>query len=508
MPIKISSLSTKIKPVVLGPLVQGNTKLMTDANLKSETISNFTELVKAIRKTINPDDAIGTSVEGVVIMNGSTLKIKKSNLFFFIPPNKSSNYEMNYLKPIRDKVSKTSAAKEIDVWTLTYLGTNPRDKHVFEVTPSHTKMTKIKEVVKWLNTKWTPDTVVVKLAGSSSDAPSTDDVKDGASILEEYKSLSKQLKTTYPDTLLADAEQVSPLLVQLEVGIKGLEKLNNAATAADDLSEPEKAKITISYGKWLKKFQDAVELVQNGPSTENESTDEEVDPAVADLEKRLNALEQEKENIVGDTSMDLEAQIKAYSFLMGRCQLIGATPNYKAVFKRAAELKEQFNRILTDVQTAFDGNQELKAEMMKQIKEAGQVSAGFKAEIENDWNAYREKTKKFTTVKVAKRQLDAVIAKIKGSQELIENRSRGLILLAKRLNPNNKAAVLKISEHMTKARSIALKHKKTAMGLLEKATVRIDNMDAIMERTNISFDEKIKLMNVEVNAFRDLVLEI
>lgn len=446
MPITRVQVSTKIKPVLLKPLLQNSTKLMTDANLKQEAESNFNTLIRAI-KSVSDEEAKGTSIRGIIIKDGTTLSIKKtSNIFFLIPPHQESRYERSYLKPIRDSVSKTPFAKRVDVWTLTYVIDDSTPKYVFEVTPSHSKMTQITDVIKWLNSKWTPSNVLVRLANNSKEKEIAQPViVDGGSshpVLEEYKDLSRQLKARYPDTLLEDAAKVKPVLIPFQIGIKGLKAASKKVAEVDEISDSDKERVTQSYNNWLQKFKDARDLVasQNG----SDEVLKKLAKALQDLHIAIKELEG-----TAYTADDILARMADY-------QLIKVNPSYKSI---VTNREHQLGKLFIVIGLKLKGlSAAVRHDLLTMLDFEGKVLNDLKAELQSIIAKFDKDADDFASFKALdtdgleslKRRVSALIKKL-------QVQARGMIQAISSLNLDLPKA--EISEKLALMRSTLAKIK-------------------------------------------------
>lgn len=259
------------------------------------------------------------------------------------------------------------------------------------------------------------------------------------------------------------------------------------------------------YVEWLEKFK----LAKSGGSTESDVTEqvsEEKDEATIALEAKIQELEDRLNTTKANNSLGLDELVNEYSFLMGTCQQIAATPNYKAIFKRAGKLKEQFTRVLDGATAEIMNNQELKKELIRQIKEAAKVSDEFKAEGERLWEEFREYTTTIASPLNARVKLEKVENKVKEFQKKVEQRSRGLILLSKKAGVGN---ATKISEHMTAVRSRATKLKIKIQDQLNVAKEALKKMETLLDEYYKTFDPTIeaKIQKV-IDDFRKITFEL
>lgn len=327
----------------------------------------------------------------------------------------------------------------------------------------------------------------IALGGSPSEA--TTEAPSSGGILEQLETRLIDAEKNYND---------NPSPVYLKMWGKLMVKFKEVVAKKSDDQE-----LTEAYKKWLAKYNAAKD---DDGQEETTTESNEKDETAIQLEKKIIEIELRRAQVESDTAPGMDELVNEYSFLMGGCQLIAATPNYKAVFKRHPDLKETFNNILNQIQQQIENNTDLKKELMRQIKEAAKVGEEFKAEGERLWNEFRDYTKTIATPLEARIKLEEVEKSVKEFQQKVEQRSRGLILLSKKAGVGNAA---KISEHMTAVRSRATKLKSAIQAQLKVANEHLVKMETLMAEFNRTFDVKIQTQVTQViQDFRNIEFSI
>lgn len=498
MPISIPVI-TKVKPAQLNPLKSGQRQIATDrkgAMMLAELRGNLDVISKSIRAAESDPEAdpIGSSISSLIVLDCKTIADPNpSDYCVFFPEAKAGSFK-NTFKEI-DKVVK-KGDKQIATCQVVFNGKKEGENLILGIEVLSACKMKLMPVTKWLNKLGKPYGVKFEAGAATVTTNETAPSPETATTESPKKTILDQLVERLEAVEASHINNPSPDTLQTWKGLLG--KFKKVT-----IQRPDDSLIQQTFQEWLAKFKAAQSGNQEQPTNNIPQEDDEATMAlrakVQELEDRLNAAK-------ANSSLNLEELVNEYSFLMGTCQQIAATPNYKAIFKRVGDLKKQFSSVLDGATAEIMNNQELKKELMRQIKEAAKVGAEFKNEAERLWEEFRDYTKTIASPLEARAALEQVEKKIQAFQKKVEERSRGLILLSKKAGVGN---ATKISEHMTAVRSKATKMKNAIQAQLKEADKTIQIIEKLMEEFNKTFDASIQAKVVQaINDFRKITFEI
>lgn len=475
MPTSIS-MASKLKPVQLMPLKQGNVKIAVTepiATLKGQYVKALQAISTALAADL--ENAADTAISFLILDKCTTQSDAKPQLLpVIIPPAKEPQFKIKALS----KAPEVKKSKQMAVCQLIATGEQENDLHVLTLVKRSGKLKITPQLLNLLNKVARKKSLMFQL-------PVQEEVvaENVATEVATEPRESNPLEAIIDQLdITKDAFDRQPSKVTLKAMAN---KMGTLKAAVQDMKQTDPrnyAAAKQTFVEWMGKFNLAKKQLLQGNSAVEAPQATEEETQEEGLAAQITQLEKARDKTAKNLSFD------SIIALLSECQKIRTNPQNKLKFKEDRALLKRFKALRASLASLIENN--FKASMEEEIQNPEIFKTNMKNEVMDVWEGFINEAEDAATFEIIANQImPNFMNNIKGFQKKVSQKAQGFVEASKLVELGDSA---EISANMTTVRSGLTKlktHMQEQFKAMKKATFQMAKLEA---EHNATEDEAVK----------------